>query len=41
MVNTLEEDVDVDSELDKLDGLLEQVASKQILMVLKNIRQNL
>jgi cytoskeletal protein CcmA (bactofilin family) len=28
MVNTLEEDVDVDSELDKLDGLLEQVASK-------------
>lgn len=28
MVNTLDEDVDVDSELDKLDGLLEQVASK-------------
>ncbi|MCR4781961.1 MAG: polymer-forming cytoskeletal protein [Lachnospiraceae bacterium] len=28
MVNTLEEDVDVDSELNKLDGLLEQVASK-------------
>jgi cytoskeletal protein CcmA (bactofilin family) len=28
MVNTLDEDVDVDSELDKLDGLLEQVAKK-------------
>ena len=28
MVNTLDEDVDVDSELNKLDGLLEQVAKK-------------
>lgn len=28
MVNTLDEDLDVDSELNKLDGLLEQVAKK-------------